>query len=286
MPYPTTGQYSGNNSELFVNLLQAAQYQAYEQSIARQLVTVFDVPAGAGKTVQIPVWDSISATVITDESSASITQTNTNSKTISLTEHVVYHAVTDMLRDSSYSDVLSALGEQSGRAIAESMDKQVFDLFSTSSLDERGPGAGAELTVDYILRAAATLRQRKLTGPFYCVITPQQAYNVKKELATAGGNNIPSLSNVGESVLTNYYIGQIAGVMVYESPLLTVDGSGDAVGAVFAPSAFGHAMRGSIDIETQRQAAARATDIVVKAVAGAGAINPDHAVKLTADSVL
>lgn len=284
MAYPSNNNTS-QNSELFTNLLQTAQFAAYENSIARQLVSVFDAPAGAGKTLQIPVWAGITAQQISDEAAATLKTTNTSSVSMGLIEHVVYHQVSDMLRDSSMENVISSLGDQSGRAIAESMDSQVFSLF-TSFTSEVGPGAAAELTVVHLLKAAATLRGNKLTGPFYAVLHPAQAYNIKKELATNGGSNIPSLSQVGESVLSGFYIGSIAGIQVYESALITVDGSGDAIGAVFAPTAIGHAMRGGVELESQRQASARATDVVVKAVAGAQIINDTHGVKLTGDATL
>ena len=275
------------NSELFANLVGAAQYAAYENSIARQLVTVFDVPANAGKVVQVPVWASISAELITDESAANAKDTNTSSQTITLAEHVVYHRVTDLLRDSSVSNVMAQLGDQSGRAIAESMDKQVFDLFSGFS--EGGPGAGNELTVDHILKAVASLRSNKLVGPFYCVVNPKVAYNLKKELTNTGGlmnPSVPALSDVGNSVLTSGVIGTVAGVVIMESGLVSIDGNGDAVGAVFAPGAIGHAMRGTIAMEEQRQAAARATDIVLTATAGASIIQSAYGLKLTADATV
>jgi hypothetical protein len=279
MAFPN-GQQTSVNSELFANLVTAAQFQAYEQSVARQLVTIFDAPNGTGKTLQIPVWSSVSANIITDEDVAPLTQTNTNTATLNLTEHVVYHSVTDMLRDSSYSDVMTALGDQSGRAIAESMDTQAFAQFTNFGVNVGG--SGEELTVERILRAVAILRSNKLTGPFFAVVHPRAAYNVKKELALAGGSTIPSLSNVGEGVLSNFYIGQVAGCMVYESSLVPQI-AGDAINGVFAPSAIGHAMRGAVSMETQRQAAARATDIVVKAVAGAATINAAHGVMIRTD---
>ena len=273
---------SAINSELFANLVGAAQYQAYETSIARQLVTVFDVPANAGKIVQVPVWASISAQNITDESAATAADTNTTSQTITLTEHVVAHTVTDMLRDSSYSNVMQQLGDQSGRAIAESIDKQVFDLFSGFS--EGGPGAAAELTVDHILKAVASLRSAKLTGPFYAVLNPKVAYAIKKELSITVGAS--ALSDLGNTIMNTGYIGTVAGVQLFESGLLGIDVNGDSVGAVFSGNAIGHAMRGTISLEQQRQAKARATDIVLTANAGASIINANYGLKLTADATL
>ena len=276
---------SSINSELFANLVVAAQFAAYENSVARQMVTVFDAPVNAGKILQVPVWSGISAELITDESAATAKDTNTTSASITLGEHVVYHQVTDMLRDSSYSDVFTQIGDQSGRAIAESMDKQVFSLF-TSFSTEVGPGAGGEVTVDTLLKAAATLRSNKLTGPFYAVLHPRQAYNVKKVLTNSGASTIPALSNVGNNVLSGFYIGNIAGIQVYESGLITVDGSDDAIGAVFAGSAIGHAMRGSIEMNELYLPKERATDVVLKAVAGAAILQNSHGVKITGDAAL
>jgi hypothetical protein len=208
--------------------------------------------------------------------------TNTTSVNITLGEHVVAHRVTDLLRDSAYGDVLSQLGDQSGRAIAESMDSEVFSLFT--NFDEIGPGANVAVTVSHIMKAAATLRDRKLTGPFVAVLNPKQAFALKRELALAGGNNIPALSNVGENTLTQGFIGSVAGVQIYESGLVSVDGSGDAVGAVFSSQAIGHSMRGAINLETQRQASFRATDVVLTAVAGASVIESTYGLKITSDA--
>ena len=273
---------SSINSELFASLVTAAQYQAFEASVARQIVTVFDAPLNSGKNLQVPVWASIAAQVISDESAATAKDTNTTSVSIGLTEHVVYHSVTDMLRDSAYSNVMTQLGDQSGRAIAESMDTQVFGLFS--GFAEAGPGANNELTLADILKAGATLRGRKVTGPMFAVIRPEQAFEIKKAMSTANG--YVAGSNLQNRALDGFTLGTVGGITIIESALLTVDGSGDAVGAVFAPGAIGHAMRGSLEMETQRQAAARATDVVVKATAGASIINALLGVKLTADATL
>ena len=272
------------NSELFANLVTQAQYAAYETSVARQLVTVFDAPMNTGKVLQVPVWSGISAELITDESAANAKNTETSSALITLNEHVVYHQITDMLRDSAYNDVFAQIGDQSGRAIAESLDTQVFSQFADFGSDLGA--SGHELVVEDILKAAATLRGRKLTGPFFAVVHPGQAFNLKKQLtgtlSAMGPMNVPALSNVGNSVLEGFYIGQVAGVQIFESSLVGVSGN-NAVAGVFAPNAIGHAMRGGIDMNTLYLPSARATDVVLKAVAGAKVLNSTFGVKITAD---
>jgi len=263
------------NSELFANLVTQAQFAAYENSIARQLVSVFDAPDNAGKVLQVPIWASITATQPGEGNVATTANTNTTSATITLGEHVVYHRVTDMLRDSAYGDVMAQLGDQSGRAIAESMDTEVFALFS--SITASVGTANSAVTADNILAAVATLRSNKLTGPFYAVLQPKQAYRIKKELANVGG---VAMSDVGNEVLNTGFVARLDGVTIYESSLAPTAANNNAVGCVFAASAFGHGMRGSISMEEQRQAAFRATDVVLKAVAGAAILQDGHAVKV------
>jgi hypothetical protein len=288
MSYPSNSNTS-QNSELFAPLVTQAQYAAYETSVARQLVTVFDAPMNTGKTLQVPVWAGITAQEIADEAAATLKNTDTSSVSLALKELVVYHQVTDMLRDSAYNDVMAQLGDQSGRAIAEGIDSQVFNSFSDFTTDLGT--AGNELTPTLILKAAATLRARRLTGPFYAVVTPAQAYALKDSLSkvltySGSGNQYPALNSVGEGILQNFYIGSLAGVQIFESPLITIDGNDDANAGVFVSQAIGHAMRGGIDMNTLYLPAARATDVVLKAVSGAKVLQPTFGVKILADSLI
>lgn len=269
------------NSELFSPLVVQAEYAAYENSLARQLVTVYDMPVGSGKTVQVPRWAGMTAAAVEENNAVTFADTNTTSASITLSEISIGHRVSDMVRDSSQGNVLGDLGTQMGMSIGEAIDTQVFATFS--GFDELVGTANAAITTDTILKGVATLRGRKLTGPFMCVLHPAQAYNIKKQLTYAGANT-PALSGAGESVLNAGYLGTIAGVAIYESSLLTVSGAGDATGAIFAKPAIGHAMRGGIAMEAQRQAAFRATDVVLTAVTGATRLVDQYGLKITSDA--
>lgn len=271
------------NSELFANLVTAAQYGAYENSVGRQISTVFDAPVNAGKVLQVPVWSAISASEITDESAASAADTNTTSASITLTEHVVYHRVTDMLRDSAYGNVMAQLGDQSGRAIAESIDKQLFAKFASLGGSSTAI-ALADFEITDIMDRVAAIRANKVTGPFFAVVHPTAANQLKKALTSASAYT--SSGSLADNILRQYFVAQLAGCTVIESALVPVnDSTGVATCAVFAPSALGHAMRGTISLEEQRQAAARATDVVLTGVAGAAVLQAGHGVIMNIDLV-
>lgn len=271
------------NSELFTALLAEAQFQAYEQSIARQLVTTFDFPANSGKVLQVPVYAAVTAGALTEGTAPSAADTNTTSVDITLGEIGTYFQVTDFLRDSAQRDVVADLGAQAGRAIAEKMDTDVFALFNSFSASVGTQDSA--ITVDNIFDAVATLRAAKVTGPLFSVVGPRQALQLKKALYNAGGT-VATASTLGSSVLERGFIGTIAGCNIFESSLVKSDLDTDAdeelnmVGAVFAASALGHAMRGGINMETQRQAAARATDVMMTAVKGQAILINGHGVKI------
>jgi N4-gp56 family major capsid protein len=287
--------YSGttDNGSLYAPLITAAQYQAYESSIARQVVTVFDMPANAGKVVQIPVYDRITASGVAEGTAATFANTAATAHTITLTETVVAHRITDLLRDSAFNDVLSQLGDQAGRAIGEAIDSQVFANFTSFSTEAGSTAYGnvsvalADLTLSSLVKAQAILRARKLTGPFKAVLHPIQAYALKTQLtftgSYSGAGGVPMISSVGETVMGTGYIGSFMGIDVYESSLVPIDGNGVADGAIFAPQALAHSMRGSIRLETQRQAAYRATDLVLTAVTGASLIRSNYGIRLSSD---
>lgn len=276
------------NSELFTNLLAETQYAAYENSVARQIVTTFDVPANSGKIVQVPVWAGVTATDLTEGQAPSALDTNTTSVNITLAEIGTYFQVTDFLRDTAQKDVIADLGYNSGRAIAEKMDSQVFNLFN--SFTQSVGTEDADITVDNILDAIATLRQNKISSPLVAVLAPKQAVQLKKSLAGNNGVYSTSATEIASSVLRQYYLGTFAGVQIFESSLVKQDLDTDAdatlnaVGAVFARTALGHAMRGSVAMKTEDRAATRSTDVSMTAVVGSGILQNTHGVKIVGNA--
>lgn len=271
------------NSELFTRLLADAQFAAYENSIARQIVTAFDYPANAGKVLQVPIWASVAAAGLTEATAPSSADTNTTEATITLAEIGVYFKVSDLLRDSAERDVISDLGLNAGNAIAEKMDTDVFALFNSFTASEGTEDSA--ITVDNIFNAIAKIRANKVTGPLFGVVGPRQALQIKKALYNAGGT-VATASTLGSAVLERGFIGTIGGCSLFESSLVKSDLDTDEdtelnmVGAIFAPTAIGHAMRGGISMETQRQAAQRATDIMMTAVVGQNILQNGHGCKL------
>jgi hypothetical protein len=276
------------NSELLSTMVADAIYATYENSISRQLMTPFDVAAGQGKVVQVPIWASGAAEIITDESATAPGDTNTTSVSITLTEHTKGHRLTDMLRSSAAVDPITAVGEQSGLMVAASIDLQAFALFNSVTAS-----VGTEdsaVTVDDIFNAVAVIRAKGYTGPLNAVLGIRQVLQLKKAIAGTSGINLTA-NAFGEQVARSGYIGTLAGVNIFESSLVKADLDTDTdtelneVGAIFAPSAFGQAIRpSSMGIQAQYQVLARATDVVYTAQAGSAILQQNLAVKIVGSS--
>ena len=268
------------NSELFQKLLVQSQFAMYENSIARSVGTVYDYPVGAGKSVQVPVWASITASKPGEGVAPNVADTNTTSVSIDLAEHVYYAQITDFLRDSAQESVINDLATQAGLALGESLDNDLIALFANNAITKSVGAANAAVTASTIMSAAAQVRNAKYSGPLFAVLNPLQAYGLKAALA--GSYAAPS--NAGNRALDQYAIGMIGGVTILESALVGIANDA-ATGCVFAPAAFGVAQRGGISMEEQREAAKRATDLVLTAVAGTGIIRPELAVKVVGAAV-
>jgi N4-gp56 family major capsid protein len=267
--------------DLFVNIIAQARFTAEEQSLMMGLVTQYNIGSEAGKTIQVPKYPAIAAADLTEGTDMSSTTVSTSSVSVAVGEVGAQVLLTDMAAYGAGNPALE-LGTVLGNAIATKMDTDLIGLFSGFS-GALG-AAGQEITVADLFKAAATLRANKVTGVINAVVHPYQAYALKANLTNTFAN--PNGGDLQNEAMRNGYVGTIAGINVYESANVAIDGSGDSVGAVFAPEAIALAMKKDFGIETQRDASLRAFELNATAVYGVGELDDSYGVKMTFDSVL
>lgn len=267
--------------DLFVNIIAQARFTAEEQSLMMGLVTRYDIGADAGKTIQVPKYPAIAAADLTEGTDMSSTTVSTSSVTISVGEVGAQVVLTDVAAMGA-GNPAEELGTVLGNSIATKMDKDLIALFDgfSSSLG----AAAQEITVADLFKAAATLRAAKVTGPMAAVVHPFQAYQLKANLTNTFAN--PNGGDAQNTAMVNAYVGTIAGIDVYESANITVDGNDDAKGAVFAPEALAIAMKRDFQIEPQRDASLRAFELNATAVYGVGELDDSFGVEMLFDSAL
>lgn len=273
-------------ADLFANIVQEAIFTAQERSVLVPLCSIYDISATAGKTIQVPVYPVVSAAALTEGTDITDdANVNPTAKTITASEYGVLAVVTDLMKESAGRNVAADIGRMLGEAIAKKQDETIAALFTGFSREVGA--AGSELTVELLFQAAAKLRAANAPGQFAGVFTPEAMYNLKKVLTQAGYNtNANALSMVGEDALRAGFVGTVAGINLFESTVLTVDGGGDITGAVFAPQALGVALKKGLTIEVQRDASLRADEIVATATWGVGELVDNYGCAVIVDSVL
>jgi len=273
-------------SELYANIVQSALYTLNEQTVIRPMVRNYDMSGTPGLTAQVPIYPSLSAAGIADGTDLTNTAFNTTSATITASEVGIMVELTDLAAESANEDVAAAIGRQIGAAMAEKVDTDLAALFSGFS-NTVGSGA-AELTVDDVFKAAATLRANNANqnGGFVAVVHPYQAYQLKKQLTNAGATMSHSLSDAGNRALDQGFIGRIAGVDIFESNVITGDSAGAYVGAVMTQDALGYMVKRSMRIETERNASKRSLEVVGSMAYGVSELFDQYGVGLIGDAQL
>jgi len=276
---------SGTNSttldDLFVNIVAQARFTAEEQSLMLGLVTQYNIAGQAGKTVQIPKYPAITAAALDEGTAPDDTDVSTSSVTVTCSEVGNSVLLTDLAAMGA-GNPADELGTVLGNAIATKIDSDLITLFSGFS-NALG-AAAAEITVADLFKAAATLRANKVTGSMAAVVHPFQAYQLKAGLTNTFAN--PNGGDLQNEAMRNGYVGSIAGIDVYESANVSIDANDDAVAAVFAPEALAIAMKTEFNLETQRNATRRGTELVATAVYGVAELDDSYGVKITADAAL
>jgi hypothetical protein len=267
--------------DLFVNIVAQARFTAEEQSLLRNLVTIYNIDAQPGVTVQVPKYPAIAAAGLTEGTDMSSTTVSTSSVSITVGEVGAQVLLTDMAAMGA-GNPADELGTVLGNAIATKMDTDIiakFDGFSTSL-----GATTTELTAAYLFQAAATLRANKAPGRLVGVFHPYQTYALKANLTNTFAN--PNGGDLQNEAMRNGYVGTIAGIDIYESANVAVDGSGDAKGAIFAPEAIAVAMKRDFTIEPQRDASNRAWELNATAIYGVGELDDSYGVEMYFDAGL
>lgn len=272
-------------AELYANIVQSALYTLSEQSVIRPLVRNYDMTGTPGLTAQVPIYPALSAADLTEGTDISTPSSfDTTSATITAVERGVMVSLTDLSAESANEDVAAAIGRQIGDAMAKKMDTELAALFAGFS-NTVGSGA-AEITVQDLFKAAATLRANQAPGPYVCILHPYQAYQIKSQLTGAGNTNMVNPSDLGNEALRAGFVGQIAGMNVFESTVISGDSAGAFVGAAFSQDALGFMLKRDMRIEEQRDASLRATEIVGSAAYGVKEIFDAYGVGIIGDAQL
>jgi len=276
---------SSTLSELYTEIVAEALFVASERSIMRPLVKNYAI-TGGGKSVEVPIYATVSAAAVSEASDLSNTAINPSSVTITASENGIMTTLTDLARNSAPRNVAGDIGKLFGEAIAKKIDTDLTALFGGFS--NTVGGNTTVMSAALIFNAVAKLRATGVPSDnLACILHPNIAFDLKSGLSNTFAN--PN-AGVGNEALRTGFAGQIAGVSIYETSNMADSSNnnpgttGDYKGAVFHSDALGLAMMQDLKIETQRDASLRADEIVATAVYGVGELQDSYGCEVEADS--
>jgi N4-gp56 family major capsid protein len=266
-------------NDLLPSIVAEAMFQAQEQSILRGLVKNYTLPFGSGKTITVPKYAAVTAVPLTEADDMTASAVSTDSAVLTVSEVGVMTNVSDLSIRTSASNVIADVGRLFGNAIAKKMDQDLVALFASFSVG-LGDGTTA-ITAAKIFEAVAKLRAQGLsTDGIACVLHPEVAYDLKSSITSTFA---APASEMGNTAMRTGLVGMMAGVPVYESANITST-AGDSVGAIFHRDALGLAVLNDMSIESERNASARATELVATATYGVGELYDAYGIKMNFDS--
>ena len=239
-----------------------------------QLVTRYDIPKGV-KQINVPLWGRNDAAALTEGVDISVPQQlGVTVRNLTATEHGLLTFVSDKLVRQNNESVMAHIGEVQGNAVGRLLESDLITLFDGLSVS--APGAGNAGTFYHVAGAVSYLKtdNNSSFGPApgtpNGVFHPEQIRRfVQESTSIQGGGSTgmaaqPIPEGYSAEVLRNYYRGneQIFNVPIYESGVISRDGSGDSKGAIFAREALALAMETEISAEEERDISLRGTEVV------------------------
>ena len=146
--------------------------------------------------------------------------------------------VSDLARLGSAYDLTGGVAENLGNACALKLDDLLTDLLAGFS--QTSGVAGSALTLDQFFDAARQLHAAGAPMPFSYVGNSKQIWGAKgvQGLIVNVSNTVAD-NPVSAAMLGNGYVGQLAGVNLYFSEEVTMDGNDDCPAGMFSQKALG-----------------------------------------------
>ena len=273
---------SSTISELYTEIVAEAMFTASEQSIMKGLVRNYTI-VGGGKSVEVPIYPTVSASAVSEATDLSNTAINPTSVTITASEVGLMTTLTDLARNSASRNVAQDIGRVFGEDIARKIVLDLTALFDGFSVAVGG--TGATLTADTVAQAHANLRNNSVPkNDLALVLHPMVAHDLKRGMTNTYAGLDTDISN---EALRSGFIGTLFGVPVFETANMANTGTaGDYKGAMFHRDALGLAMMQDLKIEVQRDASLRADEIVATAVYGVAELQDSYGIEIGADSTI
>ena len=243
-------------------------------------------PLEPGKgSATFPYYDEETMASVAEGTDLSNTAFDTTAVTITPGEYGLMTTLTDLADRRSATQAGFDIGNVMGEAYKVAKNSAIYNLFDGFST-ALGT-TNVDITEALIQQAVATLRAKKAPGPLYLACTPWVMEDLLGLYSSNTNNVADSIRNQAMETGTLPPIHGVTPLLVAGLPAGTSAGQideADTKTAIFSAAALGFVEEWDFNIETERDASLRATEIVATASFGVGEIKDDWGVELLVDN--
>lgn len=176
--------------------------------------------------------------------------------------------------------------QELGAAMATKIDSDLLSVFTSLTGGEGSQlgSAGSAMSWGIVLAAQVQLHANNITGPMACVLHPYAAHDLSTAVNLVT-DYAATPDSVKEGLARKHWVGNYGGITFYRSSNITVDGSDDAVGALFTPEAIAIDFReGPVPLDPEWDQSARECELNIYADYGYGVRRPTYGIDLISDA--
>ncbi len=268
-------------NSLFNLIYEDALFVAREQNIMTNLVTNYSARGWMARKInEYPTVTAITVAEGVDFANPT-TFDKTNKQTLTPGEVMAQGQLTDRRIETDPDDARRDLAQELGGAVATKID---VDLVSNFTSFTTGKGsAGSSLTIANCSAGISVLRNSKIPNPIYFVLHPYGWHDIWTELGQPTANQA-FLGDLANEALRSFFAASLMSATWFVNANITVDGSDDAISAVFNPQALAFDTRKAPTLEPERDASLRAWEMNMSAGYAHGIRRATYGIKLTHDA--
>lgn len=273
----TTGQLENAQATVIAECLFTAEHNAP----VKNLVTHYKLGKGE-KNITVPKVGQMTASALTDGvdmvDSQEIGMTTTDLTTSEVGLKVI---LTDKLVRQEKPEMFRVVGNQMGDAIARIQDTDLLALFDGFSTTAGASGAG--LNYRSFMACIAKLKTNKAPRPFACVHHPNAIYALARDTGRVGTTGATIPSGFSEDLLKDFFSFTLDKVPVFEDGNITA--AVNSKGAAFSKNALCFVESLAPNVERERNASLRATELNLVTDYGCFELDDSYGVEMQYTSV-
>jgi len=278
-------------AELIPEITLEAQYIYQDKAIGRSLVTVQDISAQPGLTVEFPRWTEVSgSTAVSETGTPDSHAMDLSMPTLTVARRSVFVLLGDLSAKGARGNMVAGIGEAMGMAMAKQDDTAIFNVVTaTTDWSTAAGSTNTAMSIGYVLDGILLLEKNEVDDQLFCVLHPHQYDPIRDALTPVANDDGISVPQAGEMV-RNAFVSRMFGAEWFKTNRIssgTVDSTNDVYnGLLFAKRGIGYAFSwlNTAGVEFERDAATASTKMIINYADSAGVIYSSAVCKLYSQS--